>query len=81
MTGPQHSLSFAKRLLQVAQGWRSGAAELREQFREQGRVPFSVEVGGAALELCATRLEDEVREDYARQCRERRAESVEANAS
>lgn len=55
---------FQTRMLQMAQDWRSGAGELRQQFRQDDRVPFSVEVGASALEVCAERIESEVRAHY-----------------
>ena len=56
-------IPFHSRLLRVADNWRAGAVEMRDQFRDHhGKVPFSVEVGANGLEVCAERLEAEVRE-------------------
>lgn len=56
-----------RRLLRVAGYWRCGADELRRKFRDQetDKLPFSVEASAQALEVCATRIEEEVKRELA----------------
>jgi hypothetical protein len=48
--------------LALAQSWRMGADDVRQQFRNSvtQAVPFSAEMAACTLELCATRLEQAV---------------------
>ncbi len=56
-------IHFHTRMLQLAAVWRTGAEETRDRYRDaNGKVPFTVEVSASALETCAERVENEVRE-------------------
>lgn len=51
------------RLAALAESWRSGAHDLREEFKVNGTVPYDVRIAADTIESCAARLEAEIQND------------------
>lgn len=60
-------IHFPTRMLALADTWRTGATETRQKYLDPVKktVPPLVEIMASGLEVCAQRLEDEVRDHLA----------------